>query len=385
MQSVLNFVKNTKIYKRVIHSNMLSPGLYSTQHPLQFFLQQVQQGRFNRFDTIVRLLAIEAHFNENDYGWTLYEKMQTLRNQDNPNQPDAKTFRSRFEAVIESIKQEGYNHKYPVYCNKNNQLMDGSHRLACAIYFKEKTIKVKIAEQTVVDYSWAWFEKHFTPEELDYIQNGYQNVIKTTDIKEILQQIFQQKDQNFGRGNFYQSYDEIDIPGQRPTEKRFETYQLKKYLKPTDAVLDIGCNCGFFANYTADFVAKVDGIEINPTLCEIGSVVRTYLGRFHCNFYCSDFNNYEPKGKYDMIYSFAVHHWIGMDIKAYFNKLKLLLNPGGKIMFESQNLETVDKNFEDKVATIEASDFRILNRGSLKDDGVIHRKFVLFEWDTTSS
>jgi len=85
-----------------------------------------------------------------------------------------------------------------------------------------------------------------------------------------------------------------------------------------------------------------------------------------------------------MIYSFAVHHWIGMDIKDYFRKLQLLLNPGGKVVFESQNLETVDSDFDEKVAKIEKEGFRILESGDLKDDGVIHRKFVIFEWMTTS-
>ncbi len=384
MNSVVKFLKNTKVYKKVAHSNLLSPKLYSQQHPLQFFLQQVQDGRFNRFDTIVRILAIEEHFGKNDFGWNLYDKMQQQRNKNNPEQIDLTTYRNHFENLIESMKSDGYDAKFPIYSNDDNQLMDGSHRLACALYFDEKEIYVKRAEQTKVDYSKDWFTANFTSLEVDQIQKRFDEIIKKVDIQSLLQGVFDQKSQNFGRGNFYQSYDEINIPGQRPTEKRFDIYQLKKYLKPTDAVLDIGCNCGFFANYTGSFVAKVDGIEINSTLCEIGAITRTYLNRPHCTFYCSDFNNYKPVGKYDMIYSFAVHHWIGMDIKAYFRKLKLLLNPEGKIVFESQNLETVDSDFDEKVTKIEKEGFRILERGDLKDDGIIHRKFVVFEWIATS-
>ncbi len=384
MKSVVEFVKNTKIYKRVIQNSLLSPKLYSQQHPLSFFLQQIQDGKFNRFDTVVRLLAIEEHFGENNYGWSLYSKMQKLRNANNPNKVSQDTYRRRFEDLIVSMKAKGYNSKFPIYSNDDNQLMDGSHRLACALYFREKEIHVKRAEQTTVNYSWDWFQDRFTSEEQDYIQQRFDKIINKVEIQKILEQIFHRQSQNFGRGNFYQAYDEIGVSGQRPTEKRFEIYQLKKYLKPTDIVLDIGCNCGFFANYTASFVSKVDGIEINPTLCEIGSVTRTYLKRFHCTFYCSDFNNYVPIEKYNMIYSFAVHHWIGMDIKEYFNKLKLLLKPRGKIVFESQNLETVDKDFDEKVITIEKEGFRVLEKGDLKDDGVIFRKFVIFEWSTTS-
>jgi len=381
MNSVVKFVKNTKLYKKAIKNSILSPKLFSKQHPLQFFLQQVQGGRFNRFDTIVRILAIEEYFGENDYGWRLYEKMQKERVKDFQGEIPVATYRERFEELIKSFKENGYNSKYPIFCNDDNQLMDGSHRLACSIYFKEKEITVKRAEQATIDYGLKWFEPNFTQEELKYIQDRFNKVIDQVEIKPLLNQIFKQQEQNFGRGNFYQSYEEIKMSGQRPTEKRFEIYQLKKYLKPDHAVLDIGCNCGFFSNYTASFVARVDGIEINPTLCEIGSVTRTYLNRLHCNFYCSDFNNYKPVGKYDMIYSFAVHYWIGMDITAYFNKLKLLLNPNGKVVFESQNLETVDSDFEEKVASIEKNGFKILEKGDLKDDGIIYRKFVLFEFN----
>lgn len=45
---------------------------------------------------------------------------------------------------------------------------------------------------------------------------------------------------------FYQGFDEIKIDGCRSTEKRFEQYNIEKYLSKQKPALDIGCNCGFF-------------------------------------------------------------------------------------------------------------------------------------------
>ena len=36
---------------------------------------------------------------------------------------------------------------------------------------------------------------------------------------------------------FYQGFDEIEIEGNRPTEKRFERYNIEKYLLKTNLVL----------------------------------------------------------------------------------------------------------------------------------------------------
>ncbi len=52
---------------------------------------------------------------------------------------------------------------------------------------------------------------------------------------------------------FYQGFDEIKINGCRPTELRFERYQISSYLSKNKTALDIGCNCGFLTIHLSKF------------------------------------------------------------------------------------------------------------------------------------
>ena len=182
MQSLIQFVKNTKIYKRVLKGSFISPGLHSQQHPMQFLLQQVKNGAFNRYDTIVRYLAIAEHCGENDYGWALYRKMQEIRNVNSPENIDSGIYQSRFEALIESVKENGLDENNPIHSNDSNELMDGSHRLACALYFNAPVVYVKNIEQGDVDFGMNWFEQHFSELETKQIQNVN---LKTTNLSRI--------------------------------------------------------------------------------------------------------------------------------------------------------------------------------------------------------
>ena len=53
--------------------------------------------------------------------------------------------------------------------------------------------------------------------------------------------------------SFYQGFDEIKLPGCRPTEQRLERYDIKKYLTTEKVALDIGCNCGFLVLHLSKF------------------------------------------------------------------------------------------------------------------------------------
>ena len=56
---------------------------------------------------------------------------------------------------------------------------------------------------------------------------------------------------------FYQGFDEIQIDGCRPTEKRFKRYNIEKYLSNDNSALDIGCNCGFLTIFTSRYLSLV--------------------------------------------------------------------------------------------------------------------------------
>ena len=43
------------------------------------------------------------------------------------------------QQLVESFRKEGYKPDFPISVNANLKLVDGSHRLACALYFDTKS------------------------------------------------------------------------------------------------------------------------------------------------------------------------------------------------------------------------------------------------------
>ncbi len=180
LNRVIRFVTNTKIYKGILQNTSLNPKLYSKQNPVNFFLQHFQEGLFNRFDTIVRILAIEEYLGVNDFGWDLYLKMQQARQVST--QKDIKTpedFKIDFLRLIKSMEIRGFDSKFPIVTNHNGMLEDGSHRLACALCFNIKEISLKQNNNAKgkIDYSLKWFEENgFTAKEINCIKSRFKQI-----------------------------------------------------------------------------------------------------------------------------------------------------------------------------------------------------------------
>jgi 2-polyprenyl-3-methyl-5-hydroxy-6-metoxy-1,4-benzoquinol methylase len=187
-----------------------------------------------------------------------------------------------------------------------------------------------------------------------------------------------------GRGSFYQSCEELFIIGQRPTVLRFNTYELASVLDRSHRVLDIGCNCGFFSIHVAKFVTWVDAFDINPRFIAIANDASRFLNVKNCSFVLSTFNEFDSPWRYDVVISSAVHHWIGLPLNEYAEKLKTLIRPGGILLFESQDLADHDADWDAKLEHILRSGFEIVRSGGLCDDGLLARKYALLR-DTRSA
>ena len=86
---------------------------------------------------MIRLLAIRNYFNENDYGWKLYNKMQNERVASNPLVPKYMAdHEEQFKELIESMKQNSFDYNHPITITKKS-------------YYDE-----------VRDYSIDWFKEH---------------------------------------------------------------------------------------------------------------------------------------------------------------------------------------------------------------------------------
>lgn len=153
---------------------------------------------------------------------------------------------------------------------------------------------------------------------------------------------------------FYQGFKEIQIEGCRPTEKRFERYNIEKYLTKEKNALDIGCNCGFFTLFVSRYVKDIEGVELNPYLVEIGKDTKEFLKIQNTNFYASSFEEFSTSKKYDIIFSLANDETIDGNTKftfrEYINKICNLLNPKGFLMFETVSPDTYEPRlFEPKL------------------------------------
>ena len=131
----------------------------------------IEKNEFFRYDVIIRLLAIENYYNKNNYCWALYEKLR---------EHQLKTTNVKNEIIcfvdlIKSVELYGFDTKSEIYIDKNFHLVNGSHRLALALYHKYNTIPCRIIRQNAnADYSIRrLIDFDFTQEEFDCILNRY--------------------------------------------------------------------------------------------------------------------------------------------------------------------------------------------------------------------
>ena len=144
---------------------------------IELFLQQFDQAHsFNRYDTIVRLLAIENYYGLNNCGWNLYCKMQ-----------DSRKFKGysieskeNFIKLIKSWEENGYDVNSSIIVNSKIKLWDGSHRLALALFHNIKKLSLSINDISDTHfYGIEWFyENDFTLKEINIIESRLEKLLK---------------------------------------------------------------------------------------------------------------------------------------------------------------------------------------------------------------
>lgn len=197
------------------------------------------------------------------------------------------------------------------------------------------------------------------------------------------------KKQQFGRGAFYQSLPVLNFEGQRDTNARIKLYGLNEILSSDKDILDIGSNCGFFDLQIAPQVKQIDGVEYNPELVKMAERTREFLKYDNVSFTCADFKKFSTNKIYDLVFTFAVHFWIGLPPKEFAKKISSLIRTGGKLIFETHDMPFEDahqdmrynlfcEEFEKLGFTkIREADFQDFG---LKDtDRIIERKYILYQ------
>jgi len=159
----------------------------------------------------------------------------------------------------------------------------------------------------------------------------------------------------YEQGFPYQALNILGIYGIRPTETRFSEYGLSELIGKGDRILDIGCNCGFMLVYTSYRTGcSGDGIDINPYMINIGNHVAEFLGvSKKINLSAQRFQDFQPSGKYTVIFSFATH-WtddeqLRPDFYEYMHQLYTILSDNGLLIFESHTADIGNKTFYDQL------------------------------------
>lgn len=264
--------------------------------------------------------------------------------------------------------------------------------LALAIHRGAECLPVRVnptGARRIRDSAWL-AERGFTADDIarvtDFEERTYEKLgirkmpwNALSDCKSRMKGHLDPSDLMHGMGSFYQSCEELLIEGQRPTRLRFETYGLDKILTPEDHVLDIGCNNGFFSLEVAKHVRQVDGFDISERFINVANTAKRCLGVENCSFHVSDFSSMATTRPYDVVLSFAVHHWIGMPMRQYAERLKDFVREGGYVLLESQDIATHDANWDERLAQFMSAGFEKVAAGNLCDDGYLVREFVVLK------
>lgn len=154
----VSLVVHLRLTMRLIYrSSFLSAfvaGRYElATSPENLISAEYVDGGFTRYDAIIRLLAVEAYYGDNDFGFDLYNKMQAARGA--PEGAEA-----RFRALIQSVEESSFDWKSVLDVTRDGYLWDGSHRLALALYHSVPVVTARVdwKQMGAVRYGLSWFK-----------------------------------------------------------------------------------------------------------------------------------------------------------------------------------------------------------------------------------
>ena len=127
--------------------------------------KQFSGNNFCRYDLLLRYLAIKAYDAGQSEIIDAYTKMQALRGTGH--------FSRDIKSISDSIKHDGFLSRYPISISQEGYLIDGAHRLACALYHGVEEIPVDIQPTNrSVDYGLQWFvDKGFNQAIIDEMES----------------------------------------------------------------------------------------------------------------------------------------------------------------------------------------------------------------------
>ncbi len=147
-----------------------------------FYMKAEELINPRRIDVIAKYYYIKAReTGENlEFAKELYEKHieafsdGTFEEQGDGYKKSLERYFEVFDNLIDDFKDRGFDETLSVIpIGKNNEILDGAHRVACAIYFK-LDVKVMKIDSISVDYGFKFFKKRLLDDfYLDFIAKEY--------------------------------------------------------------------------------------------------------------------------------------------------------------------------------------------------------------------
>lgn len=146
------------------------------------FINSLNPNLFNAH-LLLRYYVVESYLKKQncEQAFKLYNEMQKKRVEFKPVIPKEKAGNELvFKNLIESIKKNGFDNKYPIQINKKLKLVNGSHRLAIALYLGIEKVPVVITpESENIDslYDVNWFLSNNMKPQADIILKTYEKLL----------------------------------------------------------------------------------------------------------------------------------------------------------------------------------------------------------------
>lgn len=155
-------IKDFFFYRKKVKG--LQSQVISKMHTAAILGMHFYKGEFFRYDILMRYKAVQSILCGEEAFLDYYKRMQNIA-------WGVKTL-NRLEALIYSIKDKGYFERSPIVISRstfydsffrlvNGHVIDGAHRLACALYFGIKELPVEIvSREGGKKFGKQWFLDH---------------------------------------------------------------------------------------------------------------------------------------------------------------------------------------------------------------------------------
>ena len=151
-------------------------------------------------------------------------------------------------------------------------------------------------------------------------------------------------------------------------------YGIFEYINQDSTILDIGCNTGFISAYLSKYVKAIDAVEFDTNVFSIASRTMEYFSIKNVQLLNEDIKTFKSNKKYDLVMSYAIHRWVGMELIDYIQLLLSFKDASGFIIIESHIEESDKVNLR---AALNSLDLKIVNNG-ITDDHLGHiREFFI--------